>query len=76
MSTNATISSKGQAILAYIKSFRAKHPYGPTIREIQAACGLSSPSISEYNLGLLERDGLIVRERRISRSIRLPERKA
>jgi len=41
----------------------------PTIREIGAACNVSSTSVVSYHLGKLERGGYIAREPRLSRAI-------
>ena len=48
-------------ILAFIKDFIARHPYPPSLWEITEGCGLSSPSVAQYNLRLLERRGFLTR---------------
>jgi len=59
-------------MLKFIADFLRRHGYPPTIREIGAKVGISSTSVVNYNLGILERDGYIERDREISRGIRLP----
>jgi len=65
------ISDKQSKILDFLRRFQDDHDYPPTIREIQGACGISSTSVVEYNLRILEREGHIRRDREISRGIGL-----
>lgn len=65
------ISDKQSKILDFLRLFQDEHDYPPTIREIQGGCGISSTSVVEYNLRILERDGHIRRDREISRGIGL-----
>jgi SOS-response transcriptional repressor LexA len=60
---------KEEKVWSFIKEFRKEHPYGPTLREIQKAVGVSSPSMVIWYLDKLEKAGRIRRERRLSRSI-------
>jgi repressor LexA len=64
---------KEEKVWEFIKAFRKEHPYGPTLREIQKAVGVSSPSMVIWYLDKLEKAGKIRRERRLSRSIVLLE---
>jgi len=65
------ISDKQSKILDFLRRFQDDHDYPPTIREIQSGCDISSTSVVEYNLRILERDGHIRRDREISRGIGL-----
>ena len=65
------LSDKQQRILEYIREFVEDHPYPPSVREIQQACKISSTSVVDYNLRLLQRDGIIRRAPEISRGIEL-----
>jgi len=56
------LSSRQQAIIAYIRQFIAKHGYPPAMREIAAECGLRSPSSVKYQLGEIERKGYLRRD--------------
>lgn len=58
-------------ILAYVRAFKRKHSYGPSIREIMEACDISSQSVVAYNVGLLVRRGLLARDEGVARSLRL-----
>jgi repressor LexA len=65
------LSRRQQDILNYIESFTADRSYPPTIREIQEGLGISSTSVVDYNLNVLEQRNLILRNRNISRGIEL-----
>lgn len=64
-------SDKQERILEFLRDFLAQHDYPPSIRDIQAGCGISSTSVVDYNLKALESKGLIQRDREISRGIKL-----
>lgn len=63
------MSDKQERILAFLGDFLAEHDYPPSIRDIQAGCGISSTSVVDYNLKALEVQGRIRRDREISRGI-------
>ncbi len=65
------LSPKQQKIYEFIRTFVEERDYPPSIRDIQNACGISSTSVVDYNLKALERQGLIRRDREISRAIEL-----
>ncbi len=74
MKKNAdTLSKRQQAMLNFIRDFSAKSKYPPTIREIGKSVGISSTSVVNYNLNILEQRGLLKRDKDISRGIRLVE---
>lgn len=65
------LSARQQAIVDFIAQFIEENAYPPTIREIGKACGISSTSVVNYNLTKLEREGMLVRDREVSRGLRL-----
>jgi len=65
------LSARQQAILDYIGAFLDENDYPPTIRDIQHELGISSTSVVDYNLKVLEEHDLIRRNRNISRGIEL-----
>lgn len=65
------ISSKQEGILRFMRQFIDEHDYPPSIRDIQIGCDISSTSVVDYNLKALERQGLIRRDREVSRAIEL-----
>lgn len=65
------LSARQEAIVEYIGKFLDERGFPPTIREIGKACGISSTSVVNYNLTKLEREGFLVRDREVSRGLRL-----
>ena len=65
------LSTRQEQILDFLREYHADRSYMPSVREIQAACNISSTSVVDYNLRLLERDGYIRRSPDISRAIEL-----
>ncbi len=68
---NMKLSPRQKAILKFISRFVDENGYPPTIREIGSACNISSTSVVNYNLNKLEREGLLIRDREVSRGLRL-----
>jgi len=66
-----TLSSKQQRIIDFIRHFLVDGGYPPTIRDIVSGCGISSTSVVDYNLNILERAGYIRRHPEGSRGIEL-----
>ena len=75
MTLQKTLSSKQQAIFRFIRDFIREHDYPPSIRDIQEGCTISSTSVVDYNLKVLERLGFIRRDREVSRAIELVGRR-
>ncbi|MFN3974147.1 MAG: transcriptional repressor LexA [Dehalococcoidia bacterium] len=65
------LSPRQQGILNFIREFVLEHGYPPSIRDIQKGCGLSSTSVVEYNLHILQREGYLRRSPEVSRGIDL-----
>ena len=65
------LSPRQQAILGFIRSHTEENGYPPSIREIGRSVGISSTSVVNYNLNVLEQRNYIERQRDISRGIRL-----
>jgi repressor LexA len=68
------LSKRQQAMLNYIEEFIDANAYPPTIRDIQRDLEISSTSVVDYNLNVLEQRNLIRRNRNISRGIELVNR--
>ena len=68
------MSSKQQQMANFIHRFWENRGYPPTIRDIVAGCGISSTSVVDYNLNILEKEGYIRRHREVSRGIELVTR--
>jgi repressor LexA len=65
------LSDKQKRIIGFIKRFLADRGYPPTIRDIQTGCRISSTSVVDYNLNILEREGYIRRHADVSRGIEI-----
>jgi len=66
-----TLSERQQNILSFLEAFTEENEYPPTIREIGAAVGISSTSVVNYNLNVLQKRGHIARDKTVSRGLRL-----
>ena len=66
-----TLSAKQQRIVDFIRAFLVDRGYPPTIRDIVSGCGISSTSVVDYNLKILEKGEYIRRHREVSRGIEL-----
>jgi repressor LexA len=65
------LSDKQRRMVRFIDRFLSEKGYPPSIRDIQAGCGISSTSVVDYNLNILENKGHISRHAEVSRGIRL-----
>lgn len=64
-----SLKPRQEAILAHIRQFIDDFGYPPTVRQIQTALGISSTSVVDYNLNILEREGHLRREPDTSRGL-------
>ncbi len=65
------LSDRQKRMLAFIADFIDEHHYPPTVRDIQHGCEVSSTSVVDYNLRILQREGHLKRTAEVSRSIEL-----
>lgn len=65
------LSEKQRRIIKYIDRFLGEKGYPPSIRDIQKGCDISSTSVVDYNLNILQSRGLINRHADVSRGIQL-----
>jgi repressor LexA len=70
------LSDKQRRIMKYIDRFLSEKGYPPSIRDIQRGCDISSTSVVDYNLNILEDRGLINRHADVSRGIQLLNKSA
>src|SRR3712207_4683152 len=68
------LTRRQRAILEFIGEFLNENDYPPTIRDIQRELGISSTSVVDYNLKVLEGRNLIRRNKNISRGIEVVDR--
>ena len=65
------LSSRQERILEFIGEFIDERGYPPTVRDIQHTCDISSTSVVDYNLNILQREGYIRRSSEIARGIEI-----
>ena len=65
------LSARQDRMLQFIQDFLEDNRYPPTVRDIQAGCEVSSTSVVDYNLRILQREGYLRREAEVSRGIEL-----
>lgn len=74
MAGNRNPRKRQEAMLACIRSSLERRGFPPSVRELQDAAGLKSPSSVVYHLKRLEEQGAIRRSPATSRSIELTEK--
>ncbi len=67
------LSDRQSRILHYIERFVQSNGYPPAIRNIQHDLQISSTSVVAYNLRKLEERGMLTRDARNARGIKLPD---
>ena len=65
------LGERHHRILAFLQQYQRENRYPPSIREIGEKTGITSTSVVNYYLDQLEKKGLIERDRKISRGVRL-----
>jgi len=65
------LGERHQKILDFLQEYQRANKYPPSIREIGEKTGISSTSVVNYYLDQLEKNGMIERDRKISRGVRL-----
>lgn len=70
----AELSTKQKQILSFLTHFLQEKGYPPSIRDVGKACGISSTSVVNYNLNILERERYIRRDPEVSRGIEVVKR--
>jgi repressor LexA len=71
MTPRKKLPPRRQGILGFIQQFIQENGIPPTVRDIQKDCEISSTSVVDYNLRLLERDGYLSRRPDVARGIEL-----
>ena len=65
------LGERHQRILDFLQDYQRENKYPPSIREIGEKTGITSTSVVNYYLDQLEKKGMIERDRKISRGVRL-----
>ena len=71
MTTRRRLPPRRQQILEFIQEFISENGIPPTVRDVQKACNISSTSVVDYNLRILNRDGYLNRRPDVARGIEL-----
>ena len=71
MPPKKNLRPRQQQILDFIEQFLDENGIPPTVRDIQRGCSISSTSVVDYNLRLMERDGYLKRRSEVARGIEL-----
>ena len=69
--TGEVLSPPQRRTLEFVRGFIAAHVFPPTLREIAEGTACSSSAGIARLLGILEREGYIERDKKISRGIRV-----
>ena len=67
------LSHRQENILEFIEKFLDDYQFPPTVRDIQSGCNISSTSVVDYNLQILQKEGYLNRLPDVSRGIELLE---
>jgi repressor LexA len=70
------LTARQRRMLEFIHQHLREAGYPPTIREIGSAVGITSTSVVNYNLNVLQEKGYIERARETSRGLRIVGREA
>lgn len=65
-----TLTAAQQAVMNHLTAYRQTHGISPSIRDLQSALGLRSPSAVQFHLRNLRDMGVVTWERGRSRSLR------
>ncbi len=65
------LSERRRTILSFIQRFSRENGYPPTVREIAEAAGISSTSVVNYHLNVLQEEGYIIRDREVAGGLRV-----
>ena len=74
MTTNRRMPERRRRILNYIQEYISDNGFPPSVRDVQKACDISSTSVVDYNLRILDRDGYLNRRSETARGIELLDR--
>ena len=73
MGNKSNLTERQGQMLDMIRDFVLDNGYPPTIRQIGKSVDISSTSVVTYNLDALQRKGYLVRDRDVSRGLRIIE---
>ena len=71
MAERRKLPPRRRQILDFIRKFIGDNGIPPTVRDVQKACNISSTSVVDYNLRILDRDRYLNRRPDVARGIEL-----
>ncbi|RLC84964.1 MAG: repressor LexA [Chloroflexi bacterium] len=71
---NSELPTRQRQVLKFLEEYLETNEYPPTLREIGRAIDVKSTSLISYYLDQLEKQGRLVRQRSVSRGLRLVNR--
>ena len=71
MAERKQLPPRRRQILEFIRVFYGDAGMAPTVRDVQKGCNISSTSVVDYNLRILQREGHLRRDAEVSRGIEL-----
>ena len=71
MAERRKLPPRRRQILEFIQKFIGENGIPPTVRDVQKACDISSTSVVDYNLRILDRDRYLNRRPDLARGIEL-----
>ena len=71
MQQKKKLRARQERMMAFIRQFMRENGLPPTVRDIQKACEISSTSVVDYNLRILQREGYLRRRPDVARGIEL-----
>ena len=71
MAERRKLPPRRRQILDFIRMFIGENGIPPTVRDVQKACDISSTSVVDYNLRILDRDRYLNRRPDVARGIEL-----
>ena len=71
MQPKKKLSTRQERMMEVIRDFMRENGLPPTVRDIQKACSISSTSVVDYNLRILQREGYLGRKPDVARGIEL-----
>lgn len=69
--TTTTLQQRNTELLLFIYTFRKKHKYAPSYRQIQKELSISSTSLVKHRVGKLCKEKLVRHDPYVARSLRL-----
>ena len=71
MTSSRRMPERRRRILDFIQEYISEYGIPPSVRDVQKACDISSTSVVDYNIRMLDRDGYLNRRPDVARGLEL-----